>query len=81
MVLAVSHKVKTTIPLQAEAEAIAWASRIAVNLEVDQIYIESDSKTCMDHIRGAVQNFPWRISRLLVDLLALAATHPCWSFA
>uniref|UniRef100_A0A2N9FSP0 CCHC-type domain-containing protein n=1 Tax=Fagus sylvatica TaxID=28930 RepID=A0A2N9FSP0_FAGSY len=57
VVLAVSQKVNTTIPLQAEAEAITWASRIATNLGVDQICIESDSKTCMDHIRGVVQEF------------------------
>jgi hypothetical protein len=35
----------------------------------------------MDHIRGAVQIFLGGFLTLLVDLLALAATHPCLSFA
>ena len=48
---------------------------------MDRICIESDSKTCVDHIRGVVRNFPWRVSHLLADLLALASNHPRWSFA
>uniref|UniRef100_A0A2N9IY09 RNase H type-1 domain-containing protein n=1 Tax=Fagus sylvatica TaxID=28930 RepID=A0A2N9IY09_FAGSY len=43
----------STIPLQAEAEALAWAVFVAADLGVERVTIESDSKSCMDCIHGA----------------------------
>ena len=48
VVFACSKRVNTTLPLQAEAEAIIWALSLAANLGFVSISIESDSKTCID---------------------------------
>ena len=53
MVLVVSKKVNTTIPLQAEAKALFWAANIAVELGIVRVFIESDSKSCVDCINGS----------------------------
>ena len=45
LVFACSQKVNTTFPLQAEAEAVKWALLLAAKLEVEGIYIESDSRS------------------------------------
>ena len=67
MVFAYSKRVNTTLPLQAEAEAIIWA----LNLDVDSISIESDSKSCIDALRCPNQDVPWRIKTICSDVLAL----------
>ena len=48
MVLALSKKVYTTIPLQAEPKALAWALTVAIDLNLERVYFESDSKICVD---------------------------------
>ena len=40
VVFACLKRVNTTIPFQAEAEAINWAINLALNLDVDSICIE-----------------------------------------
>ena len=42
MVLAMSKKVYTTSPLQAEAEAIFWAAQVANSLGLEHVCLESD---------------------------------------
>ena len=71
MVFAYSKRVNTTLPLQAEAEAIIWALNLAANLDVDSISIESDSKSCIDALRCPNQDVPWRIKTICSDVLAL----------
>ncbi len=58
VVLALTKKVNTTIPLQAEAEALAWAVLVVADLGVERVTIESDSKSCVDCIHGVVSDAP-----------------------
>ena len=51
VVLAISEKVYTTSLLQVEAEAILWASLLAVSGGWDVVDVESDSKSCIDVLR------------------------------
>ena len=44
VVFAGSRKVNTTIPLQAEAEAVRWALSLVSDLRCDSIYVEMDSQ-------------------------------------
>ena len=37
-------KVNTTLPLQAEAEAVIWAISLAPALDGDYVHVESDSQ-------------------------------------
>ena len=71
MVFACSKRVNTPLPLQAEAEAINWALNLATNLDVDSIFIESDSKSFIDALRFPNRDVPWRIRTICSDVLAL----------
>ncbi|KAL0013555.1 hypothetical protein SO802_000624 [Lithocarpus litseifolius] len=71
VVFACSKRVNTTLPLQAKAEAINWALNLAANLDVNSIFIESDSKSCIDALRFPNRNVPWRIRTICSDVLAL----------
>ena len=71
MLFAYSKRVNTTLPLQVEAEAINWALNLAANLDVDSIFIESDSKSCIDALRFPNRGVPWRIRTICFDVLAL----------
>ena len=79
VVLALSKKVYATIPLQAEAEALVWALTVSVDLNLERVYFESDSKICVDSLSGASAPH-WRIAGLVSDLILTAASHPHWSF-
>ena len=46
LVLAYSKKVNTTLPLQAEAEALKWVLSIAPYLDFEAMCVESDSQIC-----------------------------------
>ena len=65
LVFACSQKVNTTFPLQAEAEAeaVKWAK-----LEVEGIYIETDSKICCDALINPSQASPWRIRSIVMEM-------------
>ncbi len=54
VVLAMSKNANTTIPLQAKAETILWATSVASELDLKAAIIESDSKSCMDAINGKI---------------------------
>ncbi|KAK9984384.1 hypothetical protein SO802_033909 [Lithocarpus litseifolius] len=71
VVFACSKRVNTTLPLQAEAEAIIWALNLVANLDVDSISIESDSKSCIDVLSCPNLDVPWRIKTICSDVLAL----------
>ncbi len=65
VVLALSKKVNTTIPLQPEAEALFWASQLAVELGVDDVIFESESKECIHSLNNPHVLAPWRIRNSL----------------
>ena len=80
VVLALSKKVNTTIPLQAEEEAIFWATSIAVDQWLNRVCFESDSKTFMDCLSSSRSDSHWRISCSMSQVRSLASSHPSWSF-
>ena len=51
-VLAIFRKANTSIPLQAEAEALLWAAQVASEQGLAQVCFESDSKICIDALHG-----------------------------
>ena len=71
LVFACSQKVNTTFPLQAEAEAVKWALLLAAKLEVEGIYIETDSKICCDALLNSSQSSPWRIKSKVMEMQVL----------
>ena len=52
LVFAMTKRVETIIPLQAEAETINWATQRALKLDVYYIIMESDAKVCVEAIHG-----------------------------
>ena len=76
VVLALSKKVNTTIPLQAEAEAIFWATSIAADQRLNRVCFESDSKTCMDCLSSPKLDSHWCISSFMSQVRSLASSHP-----
>ena len=80
VVLAISRKANTSIPFQAEAEAILWAVQLAINQRLENIYFESDSKTFVDALFGNLCVVPLRVQGCLAELLHTSTSHPHWSF-
>ena len=71
VVFACSKRVNTTLHFQAEAKAIIQALNLVANLDVDSIFIESDSKSCINALRFPNRDVPWRIRTICSDGLAL----------
>ena len=61
LVFAISQKVNTNIPVQAEANAILLAVHFVLNFSFCNCIIESDCKVCIDAIRAGGKFIPWRI--------------------
>uniref|UniRef100_A0A2N9G7V8 Reverse transcriptase domain-containing protein n=1 Tax=Fagus sylvatica TaxID=28930 RepID=A0A2N9G7V8_FAGSY len=75
MVFALSRKVNTIIPLQAEAEAILWAGQLAVLYGFPTVVIESDCKECVQ-TGNRVDLCPWQIQSLVLEFLdAMDSLH------
>ena len=81
VVFACSKRVNTTLPLQAEAEAIIWAFDLVANLGLVSISIESDSKSYIDALRCPNRDVPWRIKTICSDVLALKMNFSNCSFS
>jgi hypothetical protein len=81
LVFALSKKVNTVIPLQAEAEAILWAGQLAVSHGFSNVIIEPDCKTCVDVV-NALGSCPCLIQSVMfavVDVLSdLTWWKLCW---
>ncbi|KAK9994844.1 hypothetical protein SO802_024547 [Lithocarpus litseifolius] len=58
-------------PLQAEAEAILWAVQIAVKEGWSYVYIEGDSKTCMDYLSHLTSDMEWSIRTIISNVAEL----------
>lgn len=72
LVFACSKRVNTTLPLQAEAEAINRAVNLALNLDFDSICIVTESpKACIDALIRPNMDVLWRIRSICLDVLAL----------
>ena len=68
VVFAGSRKVNTTIPFQAEAEAVRWALSLVPDLRCDFVSIETDSQVVAKLISNLIAPPPWRIMFLCSDL-------------
>ena len=79
--LAISKKVNTTIPLQAEAEAILWASQLAEDLGLVAVQFESDSKQCMDAVNSRDVVIPWRVYSCISNVKYSFVAYPSWVFS
>ena len=71
LVFAGSMKVNTTLPLQAEAEAIRWAISLVPALVGESIIVESDSQSVVQLLSNLAMPPPWRIKSLCSDLRSL----------
>jgi ribonuclease HI len=80
VVLAISRKANTSIPLQAEAEALLWAAQLANDHGFDRVCFESDSKICMDALLCNSTDLPWRIQSCLSAIIQVSSNHSLWSF-
>ena len=61
VVLAMTLKAYTTIPLQVEADTILWAGHLTVAMGVEKAILESDSKSCVIAISDFPNNTHWRL--------------------
>ena len=73
LVFALSKRVEANFPLQAEAEAIKWASRVAAGHGLARFVIESDAKTCIEALLSPSDEVHWRISVISADTLNWAS--------
>ena len=78
MFFALSRKVNTIIPLQAEAEAILWAGQLAVLHGFPTVVIESNCKECVQ-TGNRVDLCPWQIQSLVLEFLDAMGSLHCWS--
>ena len=81
LVLALFKKAKTTIPLQAEVEAILLAIQLVGDSFWPLVIFESDSLICINALRGESLNYSWRISGCISRILLYSDTNPSWSFS
>ncbi|XP_050248620.1 uncharacterized protein LOC126695864 [Quercus robur] len=72
LIFSMSKRVKTNIPIQAEAEAINLATCVTVNRGFEFVVVESDAKACIDALKVPFDEVPWRISSITADTLLLA---------
>ncbi|KAF3967256.1 hypothetical protein CMV_008722 [Castanea mollissima] len=72
MILSLSKRVETNLPIQAEAEAINLATRVAVNRGFANVVVESDVKSCIEALNAPTDAVPWRISSISADTLSWA---------
>ncbi|XP_075633544.1 uncharacterized protein LOC142606010 [Castanea sativa] len=71
LVFAGSMKVNTTLPLQAEVEAISWAISIAPALGGEAVLVESDSQVAVQLLSNLEMPPPWRIKSICADKVKL----------
>jgi hypothetical protein len=81
VVLAISKNVNTTIPLQAEAETILWASQLVEDLGLVAVQFENDSKQCMDAVNSRDVVIPWRVYSCISNVKYSFVAHPSWVFS
>ena len=84
LVFALSKKVNTNVPVQAEAEVLRWAVNLALDCCFSQVIFESDSQTCINAISGDVYKALWIIHGLVLDIKDAASSFSScvfqWSF-
>ena len=72
LVFACSKKVNTTLPLQAEAEALLRALQLAEPLKSAPIILEGDTQVCYKSITGQGMDTLWTIENVI------QSSKPVW---
>ena len=80
VVLAMSKKVYTTSPLQAEVETIFGVAQVANSLGLEHVCLESDSKLVIDALHDKVEEIPSRIRSCCAAVLFLFESQSSWVF-
>ena len=80
LLFALSKKVNTNIPVQAEAEALRWSVLIAVDRKLQKVMFENNSQICINAITLASFKPPWRIHGLILDIEATTKYIPGSAF-
>ncbi|KAL0011849.1 hypothetical protein SO802_006957 [Lithocarpus litseifolius] len=75
VVFAGSRKVNTTIPLQAEAEAVRWTLSLVLDLMCDVVFVETDSQVVAKLLLNSTVPPPWRIRFLCSDLRSFLSSY------
>ena len=65
---------KSTIPVQAETEAINWVTHQVVNHNIDAAIIKSDYKICVDALTKPSIADPWGVTVPTQDTLKLSSS-------
>uniref|UniRef100_A0A2N9ET81 Reverse transcriptase domain-containing protein n=2 Tax=Fagus sylvatica TaxID=28930 RepID=A0A2N9ET81_FAGSY len=68
LVFALSKKVNTNVPVQAEAEALRWAVSLALARDLSNVVFESDSQICINAVVQSISKPLWRIQSLIWDI-------------
>ena len=76
VVFACCKRENATFHFQAKVEAIKWTLWLALDLDVEAICIEIDSKICVDALSSPGMEIPWRITCICLDILALKSQIP-----
>nr|XP_023915582.1 uncharacterized protein LOC112027145 [Quercus suber] len=76
LAFACSQKVNTTFPLQVEVEAVKWTLLLAAKLEVEGIYIETNSNIYCDALINPSQASLWRIRSIVMEMQVLLSDLP-----
>ena len=71
-VFAQAIRVNTNSLIQAEAEALRWAVRLAISHNLHNVIVEGDNKTCIQVLKGTTLSSPWKADVLLRDTKELA---------
>ncbi|KAK7822242.1 hypothetical protein CFP56_036642 [Quercus suber] len=69
LILSMSKRVESILPIQAEAEAINLATCVTVNRGFEYVVVESNAKACIDALKAPFDEVPWRISSIIADTL------------
>ena len=72
LVFAQAIRVNTNSPVQAEAEALRWAIRLAISHNLHNVIMEGNNKTCIQVLKGTTLSSPWKVDVLLRDTKELA---------
>ncbi|XP_023903435.2 uncharacterized protein LOC112015276 [Quercus suber] len=75
VVFAGSRKVNTTIPLQAEVEAVRWALSFVPDLRCDSVSVETDSQVMAKLLFNSTTPAPCTIKFLCPDLRSVLSSY------
>ena len=76
IIWAETKKVLITNPAVAEAFALLWATQLVVSKKLQHCIIEGDAKTCIDACNGSIEDCPWPLYAICLDVKTLPSSLP-----